>query len=127
MNESVDRTEGTDRRVPASATVTESGRSATIVHRAGGTRLNAIVTVVGNDKVGIIANVSAFLAERSINIEDISQTVLSGNFVMMMMIDLSGSTKPLAAVKEELSELGEAMNVSISVMHERVFSAMHRI
>jgi ACT domain-containing protein len=89
--------------------------------------MNAIVTVVGNDKVGIIAKVSAFLAERSINIEDISQTVLSGNFVMMMMVDLSKSSKPLAAVKDELNLLGDSMNVSISVMHERVFSAMHRI
>lgn len=89
--------------------------------------MNAIVTVVGSDKVGIIAKVSAFCAERNINIEDISQTILSGNFVMMMMVDLSGSTKPLSGVKEELTGLGDAMNVSISVMHERVFSAMHRI
>jgi ACT domain-containing protein len=89
--------------------------------------MNAIITVVGSDKVGIIARVSAFLAERKINIEDISQTVLSGNFVMMMMVDISSSTKALDVVKKELIELGEAMNVSISLMHERVFSAMHRI
>ncbi|TVR51083.1 MAG: ACT domain-containing protein [Spirochaetaceae bacterium] len=89
--------------------------------------MNAIVTVVGTDKVGIIAKVSAFLAERSINIEDISQTVLSGNFVMMMMVDLAGSAKPLAAVKEELAALGDTLDVSISMMHERVFSAMHRL
>jgi ACT domain-containing protein len=89
--------------------------------------MNAIITVVGNDKVGIIARVSAFLAERNINIEDISQTVLSGNFVMMMMVDLSSSAHALESVKAELAELGTAMNVSISVMHERVFSAMHRI
>jgi len=89
--------------------------------------MNAIITVVGTDQVGIIARVSAFLAERSINIEDISQTVLSGNFVMMMMVDLSKSSRALETVKAELSALGEAMNVSISVMHEKVFSAMHRI
>jgi ACT domain-containing protein len=89
--------------------------------------MNAIVTVVGTDRVGIIARVSAFLAERNINIEDISQTILSGNFVMMMMVDLSSSTRALEAVKQELSKMGEEMNVSISVMHERVFSAMHRI
>ncbi|MDR1655200.1 MAG: ACT domain-containing protein [Treponema sp.] len=89
--------------------------------------MNAIVTVVGTDRVGIIARVSAFLAERNINIEDISQTILSGNFVMMMMVDLSSSTGALETVKQELSKLGEEMNVSISVMHERVFSAMHRI
>jgi ACT domain-containing protein len=89
--------------------------------------MNAIITVVGTDQVGIIAKVSAFLAERNINIEDISQTILSGNFVMMMMVDLSQSSKDLRMVKEELAGLGSSMNVSISVMHEGVFSAMHRI
>ncbi|MDR2159993.1 MAG: ACT domain-containing protein [Treponema sp.] len=89
--------------------------------------MNAIVTVVGSDKVGIIARVSAFLAERNINIEDISQTILSGNFVMMMMVDLSSSAQALETVKSELAVLGDSLNVSISVMHEKVFSAMHRI
>ncbi|MDR1307914.1 MAG: ACT domain-containing protein [Treponema sp.] len=89
--------------------------------------MNAIVTVVGSDKVGIIAKVSAFLAERNINIEDISQTILSGNFVMMMMVNLSASSRALDEVKTELSELGKTMGVSISLMHEQVFSAMHRI
>ena len=89
--------------------------------------MNAIITVVGSDKVGIIAKVSAFLAERNINIVDISQTVLSGNFVMMMVTDLSSSTKALEDVKKELAELGSSFGVSISMMHEKVFSAMHRI
>jgi ACT domain-containing protein len=88
--------------------------------------MNAIITVVGTDQVGIIAKVSAFLAERNINIEDITQTILSGNFVMMMMVDLSAASLPLETVKEELAKRGEAMNVSISIMHEKVFSAMHR-
>jgi len=89
--------------------------------------MNAIITVVGSDKVGIIARVSGFLAERNINIMDISQTVLSGNFVMMMVVDLSSSTRALEEVKKELSEMGESFNVSISMMHEKVFSEMHRI
>ena len=87
----------------------------------------AIITVVGNDKVGIIAKVSAFLSERGINIEDISQTILSGNFVMIMMVNLSCSSIDLEQVKKELSVLGGSLNVSISLMHEKVFSAMHRI
>jgi ACT domain-containing protein len=89
--------------------------------------MNGIITVVGTDQVGIIARVSAFLAERNINIEDISQTILSGNFVMMMMVNLSGGTQPLDELKKELSRLGESMGVSVSIMHEGVFSAMHRI
>jgi ACT domain-containing protein len=89
--------------------------------------MNAIITVVGNDKVGIIAKVSAFLADRDINIEDISQTVLSGNFVMMMMVNLVSCSKELKEVKKELTELGDTLNVSISLMHEKVFSAMHRV
>jgi len=89
--------------------------------------MNAIITVVGADKVGIIAKVSAFLAERNINIEDISQTILSGNFVMMMMVNLSGAASNLETVKTDLNEMGKTMNVSISMMHEGVFSAMHRI
>ena len=89
--------------------------------------MNAIITVVGSDKVGIIAKVSAFLAERDINIEDITQTVLSGNFVMMMMVCLKSCSKPLDEVKRELTALGDTLNVSISIMHEKVFSTMHRV
>jgi ACT domain-containing protein len=89
--------------------------------------MNAIITVVGSDKVGLIARVSAFLAERNINIEDISQTILSGNFVMMMMVDLSSSSQTLKVLKGELEALGGDLGVVISVIHEQVFSAMHRI
>jgi ACT domain-containing protein len=89
--------------------------------------MNAIITVVGSDKIGIIAKVSAFLAERNINILDISQTILSGNFVMMMVADLSSSAKALEDVKKELSQMGDSENVSISMMHEKVFNAMHRV
>jgi ACT domain-containing protein len=89
--------------------------------------MNAIITVVGTDRVGIISRISSFLAERNINIQDISQTILSGNFVMMMMVDLSRCVKDLETVKAELNKMGQEMNVSVSLMHEQVFSAMHRI
>ncbi|MDR3301601.1 MAG: ACT domain-containing protein [Spirochaetaceae bacterium] len=87
----------------------------------------AIVTVVGNDSVGIISKVSGFLAERKVNIEDVNQSILSGYFVMMMMVDLTESTQPLETLKAELSELGSTMHVSMSIWHEDVFTAMHRI
>ncbi len=89
--------------------------------------MNAIITVVGTDQVGIIAKVSAYLSRHGINIVDISQTILSGNFVMMMMVDLSQSDNSVQNIKVELSSLGEELGVSINMMHERVFSAMHRI
>ncbi len=89
--------------------------------------MNAIVTVVGSDQVGIIAKVSAFLSGHGINIADITQTVLSGNFVMMMMVDLSASDLPMDECKKGLAALGDEIGISVSVMHERVFSAMHRI
>ncbi len=89
--------------------------------------MNAIITVVGTDQVGIIAKVSAFLSSHGINIVDISQTILSGNFVMMMMADLAKSDIAMDVCKKGLADLGDELGISVSVMHERVFSAMHRI
>jgi ACT domain-containing protein len=88
---------------------------------------NAVITVIGNDHVGIIAKVCSFLAERNINIEDVNQTIMSGNFIMVMMVDLSKNTRTLETLKQELNEVGKEVNVSINMMHEKVFSEMHRI
>ena len=77
--------------------------------------------------MGIIAKITAFFAARDINIVDISQTILSGNFVMMMMVDLSKHGGDMETIKAELHELGTSMDVSIIMMHEKVFNAMHRI
>jgi ACT domain-containing protein len=88
---------------------------------------NAVITVIGSDHVGIIAKISVFFAERDINIEDINQTILSGNFVMVMMVDCSKTEVTFESLKRDLNELGNSLNVSISMMHERVFSEMHRI
>ena len=87
----------------------------------------AIITVVGSDKVGIIANVSSFLAEHKINIADITQTILSGNFVMMMMVNLEHSDLDMEQVRNELNSKAEQMGVQINIMNEKVFSAMHRV
>ncbi len=89
--------------------------------------MNAIITVVGSDKVGIIAKVTAFLAKHSINIVDITQTILSGNFVMMMMTDLSSSDISIDDLRKELTSASEEMGVEINVMNEKVFNHMHRI
>lgn len=89
--------------------------------------MNAIITVVGSDKVGIIAKVTAFLAEHSINVADITQTILSGNFVMMMMVDLQGSDITIDELRNQMTEKGHEMGVEINIMSEKVFSAMHRV
>lgn len=89
--------------------------------------MNAIITVVGSDKVGIIAKVTAFLAEHSINVADITQTILSGNFVMMMMVDLSGADITIGELRTKMTEKSHEMDVEINIMSEKVFSAMHRV
>ena len=89
--------------------------------------MKAIITVVGGDRVGIIARVSAFLSEHSINIDDITQTILSGNFVMMMMVDLSKSDLSIDNTRKALTEEGKAMGVDVNMMAEKVFTEMHRI
>ena len=89
--------------------------------------MNAIITVVGSDKVGIIAKVTAFLAEHSINVVDITQTILSGNFVMMMMVSLDSSDINIDQLRDEMNKSGKEMGVEINIMSEKVFSAMHRV
>ncbi|MBQ9539310.1 MAG: ACT domain-containing protein [Treponema sp.] len=89
--------------------------------------MKAIITVVGGDKVGIIAKVSAYLAAHSINIVDITQTILSGNFVMMMMVDFENADTDIDKARKDLTANCEELGVECNVMNERVFSAMHRI
>ena len=85
----------------------------------------AVVTVVGNDTIGIIAKVSAVLARNEANILDISQTVLSGMFNMIMIVDISLSR--FALLEAELKELGGEMGLQIRIQRSEIFDAMHRI
>ena len=89
--------------------------------------MKAIVTVVGKDRVGIIAGVCVKLAEYNINVLDISQTVMQGYFTMMMATDVSGSTIPLAELATVMEEAGKEMGLSIRIQREDIFEAMHRI
>ena len=86
-----------------------------------------VITVVGKDTVGIIAKVCTYLAETKINILDISQTIVSGYFNMMMIADTSGSEKDAATISKELSEIGDKIGVVIRCQHEDIFNMMHRI
>ena len=89
--------------------------------------MKAIVTVIGEDRVGIIASVCADLAAFNVNVLDISQTVMQGYFTMMMVVDVSGATCPMAELAQKLEEKGKEMNLSIRLQREEIFKAMHRV
>ncbi len=87
----------------------------------------AVVTVLGFDRKGIIAQVSAVLYERGINILDISQTTLDGYFNMVMMVDLSEPTCPFDELQSDLNALGEKLGLQIRIQKTEIFEAMHQI
>ena len=89
--------------------------------------MTAIVTVVGKDRVGIIAQVCVKLAEYQVNVLDISQTVMQGYFTMMMAVDVSACTVPLAELCKAMDANGQKMGLSIRVQREDIFQAMHRV
>ena len=89
--------------------------------------MKAIITVVGKDRVGIIAGVCTYLADSKINILDISQTIIKGYFNMIMIVDMEKTEKALELVSDELKDLGEKIGVTITIQHEGIFNSMHRI
>ena len=89
--------------------------------------MKAVVTVVGKDQVGIIAAVCAELANYRVNVLDISQTVMQGYFTMMMVVDVTESTLPLAELVKAMDEKGKSMELSIRLQRADIFDAMHRV
>ncbi|MDE7162942.1 MAG: ACT domain-containing protein [Clostridia bacterium] len=89
--------------------------------------MRAVVTVVGKDKTGIISKVSTFLAEKQVNILDISQTILEDYFAMIMLVDMSNASQKLADLAEECRVMGEKIGMSVHLQHEDIFNAMHSI
>ncbi|MBL4954663.1 ACT domain-containing protein [Neobacillus sp. OS1-32] len=86
----------------------------------------AVVSVIGKDKVGIIARVTTVLAENRMNILDISQTILQDFFTMMMLIDIS-ETANLHSLQDQLNQVGDELGLTIHVQAEEIFQAMHRV
>ncbi|MEE1008426.1 MAG: ACT domain-containing protein [Agathobacter sp.] len=86
-----------------------------------------IITVVGKDTVGIIAKVCTYLSECSVNVLDITQTIISGYFNMMMIVDSSKASNSFAKISEGLDKLGEEIGVTIKCQREDIFEKMHRI
>lgn len=89
--------------------------------------MRAIVTVIGKDRVGIIASVTNLLSQHGVNVLDISQTVLQEYFTMIMLVDTSACAVPFAELATLLKDAGEEMGMQIRAQREDVFNAMHRI
>ena len=86
-----------------------------------------IVTVIGTDKVGIIAAVANVLADNQVNILDISQTIMQEFFTMMMVVDISKSVLSIQELQDQLEALGKKIGMRIQAQHEDIFRYMHRI
>lgn len=86
-----------------------------------------VITVVGQDKVGIICGVANILAEHNVNILDISQTILQNIFTMMMIVDIENANCEFKELSEQLSSKGEELGVDIRIQLEKIFQSMHRI
>jgi len=88
--------------------------------------MKGIITVLGRDKVGIIAEVCTFLSQRQVNILDISQTIVQGFFSMLMIVDMPAQID-FAQAADGLRALGEGMQLEIKLQREDIFESMHRI
>lgn len=89
--------------------------------------MKLVVTVVGKDRVGIIAMVSRILAENNVNILSINQNILDGFFNMILIAEISGSKIKLTELQQKLRESGREINVDIKAQHEDIFNVMHNI
>jgi ACT domain-containing protein len=89
--------------------------------------MEAVITVVGRDMVGILAKVSGACAGANVNVEEVTQSILKDTFAMIMLVDIAKCNIPFQAFQKQLGEIGEGMNVDIHVTRQELFDAMHRI
>lgn len=89
--------------------------------------MKAVVTVIGKDSVGIIAEVSKECAKHNANIVDITQSVIKDYFAMIMLVEIDNISSEFSTFQKELSSLGEERGLDIRAMHEDIFNSMHRI
>jgi ACT domain-containing protein len=87
----------------------------------------AIVTIIGSDRVGIIAGIANVISESNVNILDISQSVIREFFTMIMMVDVSSASGSFEELRGKLVEKGEQLGVRVDIQREEIFQAMHRI
>lgn len=89
--------------------------------------MKAVISVIGKDAVGILAKVSTICAEHNANVTEVTQSVLQDVFAMVMLVDITGLSTPLADLSDRMSALGKELGLSIYVMHEDIFNTMHHI
>ncbi len=89
--------------------------------------MKAIMTVIGADRVGIIASISSLLASMNVNILDLSQTIMDGVFTMTILVDTSASPLKFEDIRSSLSERGDREQLSVRIQRTDIFTAMHRI
>ncbi len=89
--------------------------------------MRAVLSVIGKDTVGILAKVSTICAEYNANVTDVTQSVLQDIFAMIMLVDISKMNKSLPQLSDRMTELSKELGLSIYVMHEDIFNAMHKI
>ena len=86
-----------------------------------------IITIIGADKIGIVAKITAILAECKVNIEDIKQSIMQDFFVMFMLAETSQASLPFNEIKDNLTKAGEEMKMEIWVQKKAIFDKMHTI
>ena len=86
-----------------------------------------VITVLGNDRVGIIHKVTKVLVDCNVNILDLSQTILDGYFTMVMIVDIAAATEKFEEIQRQLSELGDEMDLNIRIQHKQIFDSINSI
>ncbi len=89
--------------------------------------MKVVVTIIGQDRIGIVAKVSTALAEENVNVLDINQNIMNGFFNMVMIADMAKATSSLKDLQQKMAGVGQAIGVEIKMQHEDIFNVMHRI
>lgn len=89
--------------------------------------MRAVITVIGKDMVGILANVSGICAQNNANVTEVTQSILQDLFAMIMLVDISDISVGFTTLREQLTAYGEEKGLSVHIMHEDIFNSMHRI
>lgn len=89
--------------------------------------MRAIITVIGKDKVGIVAGITTELTKHNMNIIDINQTIMEEFFTMVLMVDLSKVSESFDEIKRALALVGKNLGVDVKIQREEIFNSMHTV